>query len=392
MRQETFSITPAVGRTTLDGGREMNRFVAVAAVVSVVLGGCRPGRSDAGTASATPSEQPQPTGAVSLPVVGDAVRLGDLVLSVTTTGTVRAESMSRLKAETSGTVEKVLVAPGQQVRKGDVLVRLDPRPFDLAVDEAQAGVATAQVAYNDVVIPDSLLTGHAPSDERKENTLARSGLLAARVRLARAKLERERATIAAPFDGVVEAVNVSPGERLNAGQDIASVVDLAHLRVEAQVLEHDLPLVKVGGLAVVSSAALNGRVIRGTVSAVLPVVDSATRAGRAVIRVNGDGTLRPGMYADVKLEATRLGRRIMVPARAVIERDGRPLVFVVKRGRAQWTYVTPGRSNGAETEILPDSASGQVPVAVGDTVLIDGHVTLTHDAPVKVVARTAKAP
>jgi HlyD family secretion protein len=93
------------------------------------------------------------------------------------------------------------------------------------------------------------------------------------------------------------------------------------------------------------------------------------------------------MYADIRLEATRLTHRRLVPARAVIERDGRPLVFVVKNGRAQWTYITPGRSNGTDTEVLPDSASGQIPVNPGDEVIVEGHLTLTHDAPVKVVKR-----
>jgi len=97
--------------------------------------------------------------------------------------------------------------------------------------------------------------------------------------------------------------------------------------------------------------------------------------------------LRPGMYADVRLESTRLTDRIIIPAPAVLERDGRPLVFVVKEGRAQWVYINPGRSNGVETEVLPDSSTGQIPVAPGDTVLVEGHLTLTHDAPVRVVAK-----
>jgi len=62
-------------------------------------------------------------------------------------------------------------------------------------------------------------------------------------------------------------------------------------------------------------------------------------------------------------------------------------VFVVKSGRAQWVYNFPGRSNGFETEVLPDSASGQIPLVAGDTVLIEGHLTLTHDAPGKLIAK-----
>ena len=67
----------------------------------------------------------------------------------------------------------------------------------------------------------------------------------AEVRLERAKLDRERATIAAPFDGVVDRVAVAKGERVSGGQEVTKVVNLADLRIEAAVLEHDLPLIKV---------------------------------------------------------------------------------------------------------------------------------------------------
>jgi HlyD family secretion protein len=130
--------------------------------------------------------------------------------------------------------------------------------------------------------------------------------------------------------------------------------------------------------------------VTGVIAAILPIVDSATRAGRAVVRAGGGGVLRPGMYVDVRIEATRLPDRIIVPARAVIERDGRPLVFVVKDGRAQWVYIFPGRSNGLETEVLPDSSTGKIPLEPGDVVLVEGHLTLTHDAPVRVTPKAER--
>ena len=86
----------------------------------------------------------------------------------------------------------------------------------------------------------------------------------------------------------------------------------------------------------------------------------------------------------MQLEAARLVGRVLVPAGAVIERDGRTLVFRARAGRADWVYVPVGRSNGTETEILADSVSGRTLVAPGDTVLVGGHLTLTHDAPIRV--------
>jgi len=343
-----------------------------------------------GAAAADTTAGAGTTSTLSLPVVAQEVRQGDLILSVATTGQVRSEAMATLKSETQGPIVAVLVRPGDRVRKDQPLVQVDPKPLDLAVQDAAAKLEEARLRLLDNTVPDSIVTGKALTGERLRNAEIRAGLEAARVALERARLERAKATITAPFDGVMDEVKVSVGERLAASQEVGRIVDIDHLRIEAAVLEHDLPLIRLGGQAVVTAAAAPDQPVTGRIAAILPIVDTTTRAGRALIRMSGGGVLRPGMYADVRLEATRLPGRIIVPAAAVIERDGRPLVFVVKDGRAQWVYIFPGRSNGAETEVLPDSATGQVPVKPGDLVLVEGHLTLTHDAPVQVIQRAER--
>lgn len=351
------------------------------------------GSADAETAAADSTAEGGSTASnVSLPVVAGEVTDGDLVLSVNTTGQVRSDSEGRIRSEVAGTVARVMVRPGDRVRSGQAIVRLDPRPLDLDLAEAEVALQVAQQGYEDLYRPDSAATGIMPSQTRLDAFVIRSGLAAARVRLDRAKLARERAVIAAPFTGVIDRINTVIGDRLNAGQEIATLVDLTNLRIEAAVLEHDLPLIKIGGEAVITSAAIPGQAIAGKVDAVLPLVDSTTRAGRVFVRATGGGALRPGMYADVRLEAQRLTSRRLVPSRAIIERDGRPLVFVIRDGRAQWTYVLPGRSNGNVTEILPDSVSGLIPVNPGDRVIVEGHLTLIHDAPVRTVAAREQTP
>jgi membrane fusion protein (multidrug efflux system) len=367
------------------------RSLLALSLFSAALAGCSKGRTaeaadtTAGATTATAdSSSDQPRSNVSLPVAAEEVRDGDLILSVTTTGQVRSDAEATLKAELAGTIETVLVRPGDRVRRGQSLVQLDPRSFDLAVREAEAAVKEAELRFLEEIVPESLASGKGPSPARRQNAYTKAGVQSAEVRLEKARLDRERATITAPFDGVVDRVAVAKGERVSGGQEVTKVVSLSDLRIEASVLEHDLPLIKVGGQAIVSTAADRTRQAIGHVVAVLPLVDSTTRSGRAYVRVPGNNALRPGMYADVRLEANRLTARRLVPARAVIERDGRPLVFVVKGGRAQWTYITPGRSNGIDTEVLPDSATGQIPVNPGDQVIVEGHLTLTHDAPVRV--------
>lgn len=367
------------------------RALLLIAVTTLLAAACQDadGASDGGSSDSTAvatdsggSSSPS----VSLPVVAEEVTDGDLVLSVNTTGQVRSDAEGSIRAEVSGRVARVAVRPGDAVRAGQVLVELDPRPFDLALQEAEVALREREQAYGDLYRPDSAATGQMPPQNRLDAFVIRSGLAAARVRLERAKLDRARATITAPFSGVVDRVLTVPGDLVNSGSEISRLVDLRNLRIEAAVLEHDLPLIKIGGEAVITSAAAAGQSFEGKVIAVLPLVDSTTRAGRAFVRTTGTGALRPGMYADVRLEAQRLPNRRLVPTRAIIQRDGRDLVFVIREGRAQWTYVQAGRSNGRHTEILPDSGSGLIPVNPGDQVITEGHLTLIHDAPVRVVA------
>ena len=375
-----------------------NRLFVPLLIVALLPACAREGTADqpedgatAADAAVASDEGGSPRAAVSLPIVAQEARDGDLVLRVNTRGDVYGDAIVRLAPEVSGTVAEVLVRPGARVRKGQPLVRLDPFPFELAVREAQATLDEREQTFRESFMPESLVTGIGPTADQRKALRIRSGAAAAEVRLQKAMWERDRSTITAPVDGVIDRFDVAPGERLAAGTAFATIVDVSAVRIEARVLEDDLPLIRVGGEAVVTTAALPGRSLRGRIDAVLPMVDSVKRTGRVIVRVPGESALRPGMYADVQLEAQRLVGRRLVPTRAIIERDTRPLVFVVRDGRAQWTYIVPGRSNGIETEVLPDSSTGLIPVEPGDQVIVDGHLTLTHDASVQVAALRERA-
>jgi membrane fusion protein (multidrug efflux system) len=373
----------------------MDATVSPAWMLLVVVGlltapGCRPPEADAEGSDSTAVESALEGRSLALPVVGQEVRRGDLVLSVNTTGQVRSDAVATLRSEAAGTVDEVLVRPGSRVEQGQVLARLDSTPFVLSLEEAQTAIDQAELQYQDLLITDSIFSGEPPTDKKRKIAAVRSGLAVAEVRYQQRLLEWQQATIVAPFDGIVDRLEVSTGERVSAGEELLVLVDVSNLWIEASVLEHDLPLIRKGGQALVTTAAAPDEPHTGSITAVLPLVDSTTRAGRVMVRVHGNGVLRPGMYTDVQLEATRLVDRLLVPASAVIERDGRPLVFVIVDGRAQWVYVQPGRTNGVDTEVLPDPATGEPPMAPGDVVLVEGHLTLTHDAPVRLVATREK--
>ncbi len=282
-RRRTRRGAGSLGVTTL-------ALALLAAVVSC-------GGADHGTARATPPDSARESGEpLALPVVGDVVRRGDLVLTIRTTGRVRAERQVNLRVEAQGTVADIAVRPGQAVTAGQLLVRLDPRPFDLAVREAEGVLADARVRLGD------FLLGDIPSDTgpvartRRENVRLRSGIIGAEARYERARLEREQATITTPFGGIMDQVHVVVGQRVSPGDPIAAVVDLGSAYVEAAVLEHDLALIHPGASARVHVPGVSVP-LAGRVATVLPLVDTTARAVRALVHVSaGAALLRPGTY------------------------------------------------------------------------------------------------
>jgi len=347
------------------------------------------GSPDAGEAGGGPDGGPDGaaseagTSAEVASVVTAAARDGDLILWVRTTGVVHADASLLLRADLAGVVGAMAVQEGDAVRVRDSLGHFDPEPFDLAVREAEARLAEAEQRVLDSYLPDSLVTGQAPSPLQRHAREVRAGVLSARVAAERARRDRARVTVRSPMRGIVDRVFVHTGEQVATGQPILQLVDAAQLRVDAQLLEHDLPHIRPGARARIRTVADPAHPRWGVVMAVLPTVDTSAHAGRVLLRVPAPGVLRPGMSVDVELEGERVRARRLVPTRAVLERDGRPLVFLQRNGRAHWTFVVPGRSNGVETELLPDPDTGRHTVPAGARVLVAGHETLTHEAPVR---------
>jgi multidrug efflux pump subunit AcrA (membrane-fusion protein) len=168
----------------------------------------------AGGAAADDNGGPQ----LALPVTANEAREGDLVLRVNTTGQVRSDAAVKLRAEVAGTIASVLVRPGTRVSKGQVLIKLDPYPFDLAVREAQAVADESEQRYFESFVPESLVTGRGPNPEQRKALMNKAGLVGAKLRLERAQFEQSRATITSPVDGMVDLVDVAAGERVTGGQ------------------------------------------------------------------------------------------------------------------------------------------------------------------------------
>lgn len=333
-----------------------------------------------------------------------------------------------ISAETGGPVVERPVEEGDAVEKGDLLLRLDDREAQIALQEARAQLLKAQAQYAveaeplPSAVPDTsalaaaraaydeaqraFAEGEAPRAavqearrryraarvaaglEREAVQAAQTGLMAAEQAVARARLTVERTRVTAPFAGRVANLQAQTGQRVAPGETVATLLQDRRLKVEVDVLESDVVRLQRGATAQVHVPALGTAgdpeaQLEGTIWAINPQVDAETGTARVTVAVPNPGRrLVAGLYATVQLETGRLAERLVVPSDAVLVRQGRDLVFVVEEGRAQWTYVDVGARSGGFVEITRG-------VQPGDTVAVDGHYALAHDAPVAVgTART----
>ena len=379
-----------------------------------------PGKEPAASGETAPREK-RATSVTAAPVVRR-----QLVLPVRAEGSVRARHTSDVTFEIAGRVVKVWVEEGQRVRRGQKLVSLDDRELRLAHEEAMSRylqalgkLAVEEDGYSEGQKAERMLdrqteelvrrekSGEISRRERLDRQLelgmtavrhgayrrelleVRSGLAKARADAERLELELERTVLRAPFAGVVSDLELEAGEPVQVAQKACRLVDDVHLEAVVGVLESDLAVVAKDKPALLEIPAL-GMSIPVQVDVVAPEVAADSRTCQVLFRLQSeDQTIKPGMFVRAAIAGRVFADRLLVPREAIVMRDGRPVLFKIEDGHARWVYVQLGQQNEKLVEIARVDQGG--PLSPGALVIVDNHLTMTHDARVK-VKKTVEVP
>jgi RND family efflux transporter MFP subunit len=326
------------------------------------------------------------------------------------TGYVTARRQATVSAQITGTLTDVLIEEGDHVSKGQVLARLDDSGYraNLAAATAQASAAHALVAQYQAQLAQDIhdaarlqaLTGRglvsAQAAEQAQTQVAtlRSQLNAqqrqatsADAQTAVAQVDFDYCVVRAPFSGVVTTKDAQVGEiisPLSAGggftrTGVGTIVDMDSLEVDVDVNEAYIGRVKPGMPAEAVLDAYPDWKIPAHVVAIVPTADR----GKATIKVrvaleHKDARVVPDMgarvsFLDLKPQATSTAPKgVLVPATAIVQRDGHSVVFVVSSGKAQQHTVNPATQAEGELRLLPAG------VQAGESVVVSPPSTL-HD-------------
>ena len=323
-------------------------------------------------------------------VMTEIVQKREVSETVSVFGQVVATRESEVAIRVSGAVTEVPVETGARVAEGDILavldrqlLELDLRSMKASMTEAQAGISVAQagltLAERGFARVEGLRDTNAFSQgsfEDRESALmrARGELAQAEARLLnaqastdRAAYDLERATVRAPFAGIILEVTVDPGEYVQVGAPVARLLDVDDLEIEANV-----PAEFISALSPemrIEAALADGQPITLTVRAILPTEFTATRTRpvrfRAELAELGN---RVAVGQSLTLNVPRAVPRVvlLVSKDAVSQSRGAWSVFLHEDGKAVPRVVEIGASFGAYFEVLSGLAEGDEVVVRGN--------------------------
>ncbi len=294
-------------------------------------------------------------------------------------GTVRGFIETSVYAKVSGYLKTMRVDKGDRVRKGQLLAVLESPELDHEVANAKASYQLAKL-----------------TDERNQ-ALLREGVIArqtadesvARVKETAATLQRlvalnDYKEIRAPFDGVVTARLVDPGALIPqstapamANVPLLSLATLSPLRIYADVPQSLAPFIRDGDPATVTVMEYPGRVFEGSITRHPEALASSTRTMLVEVDLpSEDHALLPGMYAKMGLRVSAPEGPPQVPVDALIFRDGKPFVPIVRNDHLKLAEVALGYDDGINVQITKG-------VEPGDVVAINVGHAAQDGAPVR---------
>lgn len=328
--------------------------------------------------AAQAANAPSPEVAVTSP------RRGEIHRFVTLPGTVRANQQVTLHAKVAGYLKSIKVDSGDRVKAGDLLAEIEMPELvaERAKHEAEMRIAKAE--------SDRVKAAHAKAPDLitpQAADTAEARLAMARASLAHNETLLRYSRIVAPFNGVVTMRYVDVGAFVpaaTAGSNpqaaaIVTVMDYSTVRARVAVPEIEAARVQIDQPVVLTTDSLPGKIFRGKVSRHSGALDEGTRSLHVEADFpNNDLTLRPGMYAIIKIGVERHENALLVPAAALVREKAAGFLFTFADGKATRVPVKYGFNDGTNVEILEG-------IQENARVIIPGKVALTSGQPVTAV-------
>jgi membrane fusion protein, multidrug efflux system len=317
---------------------------------------------------ASPFAVAQIRGAGPVAVNVEPVSVRPLVETLPAVGSLGSNQSIIARPEVAGVIKEIRVDDGAEVKKGQLLFRLDSSIQEAELAQAEAGLRLAMRNYKRA---EDLFESGSGTVRARDEALSAMETGRAAAELARAQLDKTR--IVAPFNGVAGLRQVDVGDYVKVGDDLISLDEIDPVKVDFNVPERFLRFVEPGQQVNIAVDALPGENFTGRIYAISPRADPAGRslAVRATIP-NPDHRLKPGLFARVEIVTKNQASSIFVPEEAVIPQGDEVAVYRVIDGKAVLTKVKVGLRRYGRAEIVEGLKPDDVVITGGTMKVRDG--------------------
>ncbi|MGN0234428.1 MAG: efflux RND transporter periplasmic adaptor subunit [Bacteroidaceae bacterium] len=286
-------------------------------------------------------------------------------------GKLAAKAKSELNFNIQGVIADVMVKEGQRVDKGALIATLDKSEKRRELEKAEHELERAKVELTDKLLGLGYEDWEkVPSDVMKRAEVM-SGYYSAKFQVQTTRIALEECDLYAPFRGRI--ANLS-AKRFQRNEKICTLIDDAGFEVEFYILEAELPHADIGQKVSVSPFVQDSLSYEGQVTEINPLVDEKGLVKVKARLARVDDTLVDGMNVRVIMEE-KMRDMFVVPKDAVVERDGYYVIFLLKEGRAVWTYVDVMHSN-IDSYAISGCRRKETKIQEGDVVITSGNQNL----------------
>ncbi len=325
--------------------------------------------------------------AAAIPVKGEKVTRGDMNAYIETYSRLEAERRVSVLARTTGLLEELAAEEGDQVRQGQVMIRLNKDELSLNLRQAEQAFADASTNY------DRIKTLYERSMvSQSEYDTAHLRLDNAKISLEEAQLNLAYADVTAPIAGVVTQRLVEVGDLVRGNQEVFVVADLHPLLVKIFAPEQRMYQLHPGQEATIAVEALPDTSFRGRIRMISPEVDPASGTVKVTLEVASAGVLKPGMFATVRIITERRPQTLIVPKKALILETDEDDVFLIEDSKVRRVSVELGFVEGDQVEIVSGLKEGDQVVTIGHEGLKDGAAVRLAGEGLTVPAELASPP
>ncbi|MBN2765613.1 MAG: efflux RND transporter periplasmic adaptor subunit [Paludibacteraceae bacterium] len=284
-----------------------------------------------------------------------------------TKGLLMPDEEVDLSFETSGKIVKIYFREGSNVRKGELLAKVNDSPLQAELKKLEAQLPLA----NDRVFRQkSLLAKDAVSQEAYESVTTELEKLNADIELVKARIAQTE--LRAPFDGVVGLRQVSEGAYASPSLEISTLTKLSPLKIEFSVNERQANDIKPG-TKITFEIENDLNVYEAPVYAVESKLDEKTLSLKArALYQNPGGKLKPGRSANISIQLSEISKAIVIPAISSIAEMGRDIVYVYKSGKAHLVEVKKGMRTASSVQVIDGLQPGDTLIVSGVMQLRDG--------------------